>query len=90
MRLINKMSNRIHTIGCLDKLFEFIKLNMFLIGGFAIACNIPLLLSIFLTVKMMKQIKKITRAFNEANEKYHWVEDTNMAQHLTSMTDDTH
>ena len=81
-----KMSKSIHIVGCLDKLFEFIRVNMVLLGGLAIGCNIPLLLGIFLSHRLTKQIKKLVSKYYEANDTFHWTENKMNSQNRLILT----
>ena len=51
-----KLSNEIHTIGCLDKGFEFFKDNLMYVAGLAIGFTLPLIIGIFLTQFFANQI----------------------------------
>ena len=59
----------IHTTGCLDKLFEYMRVNFAMIGGLAIAGNLPLLIIILLSQKMITRIRKLMFAYNKLSEK---------------------
>jgi len=52
-------NTKIHTIGCLDMLFELTKTKMQVIGGLAIGCNIPLLIGIYLSHRLTKHINRL-------------------------------
>lgn len=51
-----KLSNEIHTIGCLDKGFEFFRSNMMLVAGMAVGFTLPLIIGIFMTHSFVGQI----------------------------------
>jgi len=59
-----KLESEIHTMGCLDKGFEFFKNNMFMIAGLAIGFTLPLLFGILMAHRMIKQIRKEIREVN--------------------------
>lgn len=67
------LADKIHTIGCLDKAFEFMITKIYMIGGVSIACNIILIIFIHMIHRFIKQIKKQIRECNKAIEKYGWV-----------------
>lgn len=57
------IDSHVYTIGCLDKLFEFTKRSMFLIGGLAIGCNFLVILGIILSNRLIKQINRLIALF---------------------------
>lgn len=60
-----KMSNEIHTIGCLDKGFEFFRNNMMLVAGMAVAFTLPLIIGIFIlhlfVAQILRQLVKVNK-----------------------------
>jgi len=60
-----KLANEIHTVGCLDKGFEFFKDNLLLIAGLAISFTLPLILGLLFTHILQNQIRKQLAVLNK-------------------------
>lgn len=60
-----KLANEIHTIGCLDKGFEFFKDNLLLIAGVAVAFTFPLIIGLLMTHILQNQIIKQVLVLNK-------------------------
>lgn len=52
------LASEIHTIGCMDKAFEFFRSNMGVIAGLCVFFTFPLIASIFLIHIFVKQIRR--------------------------------
>jgi len=52
------LANEIHTIGCLDKGFEFFRNNMGMIAGLCVTLTFPLICAIFMLHFFIKQIQE--------------------------------
>lgn len=62
------LASEIHTIGCMDKAFEFFRSNMGVIAGLCVTFSFPLITSIFLIHIFVKQINRQI-AINDENAK---------------------
>jgi len=65
-RVKTKLESEIHTIGCLDKAFEFFKDNILMCAALAIGFTLPLIIGIFGAHVFQRQIKS---QLNECMEK---------------------
>jgi len=66
------LSNDIYTLGCLDRGFEYLKNNMYIIGGVAVMATFFFIIAILTLQKFMKQIRKQINVFQMANDVYNW------------------
>ena len=60
------LEGRIHTSGCLEVMYGYFKENLLLIAILGVVFTLPLFVGIFMSIRLVKQIKKEARAVDPA------------------------
>jgi len=66
------LGNTIHLTGCLDKTFEYIRVNMYIIGAVCVGATLFFVVVMYALHVLVRQIQKQIVLYDKATELYNW------------------